>query len=181
MRNSFLSAAVMTSMLFLFACTPSDAPVQERTVVADSNYILIDASQLKEQAQLVPLDTALTWMKTYRKLNIDTLHSFTFRTSDLLVALGIKATASTQHIRGYFGVEPKTHLRKLFFVGVVGANLDTFPRQPGRDVFFRNAAGKANAVNDATQYVLDLNYPCPTLCPPEGEELMSLSKSSAKL
>jgi hypothetical protein len=185
MRKASFLFTVLICACSLFSCQQDGATTQEQST-APKDYIVINPDQLTEKGQLVPVDTAVSWVSTYQKfmsdlywldpatgkyVSVDTLNylnGFTFRTSDLLAALDVKETKiTTPHIRGYFGIDA-TGKRKIFFVGVMNANLDTVPRKAGRDVYFRTQSG-GNGLTDPGEYVLDLNYPCPTLCPPPDD------------
>jgi hypothetical protein len=188
MRKPSLLFTALICAFSLFSCNQSNTTEKEQSSAPAQNYIVIDPAQLKEKGQLVHVDTAVNWVRTYQKfmsdlywldpatgkyVGVDTLNylnGFTFRTSDLLAALNVKETKlTTPHIRGYFGIDPVTGKRKIFFVGVMNANLDTVPRKAGKDVYFRTQA-TGNGLADPGDYVLDLNYPCPTLCPPPDDD-----------
>lgn len=179
MTKSYLLAAAL-ALTGLISCKQEKA---EQVPPAPSNYIVVDPGQFKEKGQLVPVATAQTWVNTYQEYasrlfysnpengkleKAATVNGFTFRTSDLLAALGIKASsATTPHVRGYLGIDPATQSLKIFFVAVKNANLDTIPRVAGTDVFFRTGNKGVGGADDP-DIVLDLNYPCPTLCPEGG-------------
>jgi len=90
-------------------------------------------------------------------------NAFTFQTVDLLSALGIALNGDQDineyHVRGYFGLDENNNM-KILFVVAVGANLNVTPQIAGQDAYFVWS-------NDDTYqaFVLDLNYPCPPLCP----------------
>lgn len=194
MKNTTLLLAVVTATLALCSC---QQPKTAKHVLADSTlgFIPIDTSVIKQHSQLVPADTGISWANAFNtyadelyrknakgefiKVERDSLpRIFTFRTSDLLAALGLNNTSpNTNHIRAYLGIDALGQ-RKLFFVGVVGANLNGSSITPGTDVFFRPETNSVGDPGDPGDLVLDLNYPCPTLCPeiPLGQSLSRRAK-----
>jgi hypothetical protein len=171
MRKTPLLLTAALGLCMLFGCNQKNPATTDQVAAARQDYIPVEPSQIKDPKQLVPLDTANLWAKTYwdamvKLYGADSakiVKGFTFRTSDLLAPLGVKSTPNTPHIQGRFGINPHTNEAKLFFVGILDANLDIEPRQAGRIVYFRKATN--GQLTDGGDNVLDLNYPCPTLCP----------------
>jgi hypothetical protein len=88
-------------------------------------------------------------------------NGFTFQTIDLLNALGITYDPDINefHVRGYFGLD-ETGNMKILFVAAVGADLNAPHKKAGQDAYFIWANNSSDL-----PFVLDLNYPCPPLCP----------------
>lgn len=104
------------------------------------------------------------------------INAYTIRAIDLLDALGLPVTledsATYDHIRMYLAYRPKTGF-KLFLVPVDSASLkgsDPAKWRAGYDVLL-DSAGRAIPPNSPlrnsleSEYVLDLNAPCPKTCP----------------
>ena len=177
---------IVFTCLATFACTSTP----ENAAPAITNAVIVDLSTLNPN-QLVPAAKTIEWKKNYENFfdslrirRVDSkgdtsyvsltenelVKGFTFRTSDLLAALGINSdSAKSKHIRGYFGIDSSGN-RKMFFVAAINANLDStknVPLNAGSDRFFRNK--KSHIIGgDDSDVALDLNYPCPTLCPDNG-------------
>ena len=86
---------------------------------------------------------------------------FTFQTIDLLNALGITTDPNINefHVRGYFGLDEGGNM-KILFVAAVGADLNATTKIAGQYAYFIWDNNSADL-----PFVLDLNYPCPPLCP----------------
>jgi hypothetical protein len=171
MRKTLLLAAF--GMFVLFACKQTSVPATEQnTDPSTLGYVAIDSSDTINPKQLVTHSKSDEWAQAYWKAMVTIYgkdsakitRGFLFRTSDLLAALGLKGSKlKVSHIYGRFGLD-SANQPKIFFVGVTGANLDTVPMNPGKFVYFKKTIG-GKLGDGGDDYVLDLNYPCPTLCP----------------
>ena len=108
-------------------------------------------------------------------MNPNGIHSFneikcfTVRAQDLLMAMGIdysQLNLPYSHVRAYLGYHLGSF--KLFFVPVQGASLCAKPvAQGGADIMLDtlgNPDTLQNVANNSLR-VLDLNVPCPNVCP----------------
>jgi len=184
--------------LFVWACKSDTNTQVAETKKNPFNFnpadsIAIDVDSLKQAGDMVPIETARMWIENYQQFMAslykktekgemvaldasEVLHGFTYRTEDLLAALGIekaKLPVNVPHIRGYIGMtnasSPFTF--KLLLLGAVDANIDPKSSTPsaGKDAYFVAKNKGALKSNDGDEgFVLDLNYPCPTLCPDNG-------------
>jgi hypothetical protein len=124
-------------------------------------------------------DSAQKDMALYDKICTDSLgvvpiRAYTVRAVDLVGALGLDTALANSdtvfhHIRIYLGYKKDSGFR-LFILPVEGANLSG-PESDwtaGKDIRL-DSTGHAirhpKAEADATEYVLDLNAPCPNTCP----------------
>lgn len=150
----------------------------------DNGSLLVNCELLGKR--LIPIDTAWLWIENYNRFR-DSLQyketgdggprpvdnnalstAFTFQTMDLLSALNIPVDANTiqsTHVRGYLGKDSHGN-SKMLVVGVQGANtIEANKMSAGVNMFFKCNAGQHANSNDGELYALDLNYPCPNLCP----------------
>ncbi len=161
-----------------------------------TDSIQIDTDSLKIVGEMIPLDTAQKWIANYQDFmstlyrknssgemvplgESEILNGFTYRTEDILSVLGIpknKLPINVPHIRGYFGMTNTngSFTYKLLLLAAVNASLD--PKQgatsAGKDAFFTAKRNNSLKLNDENEgFVLDLNYPCPTLCPDSGNNI----------
>lgn len=177
MKHSLLLCCILA--LAMLACKQN--PQQPQTNPNDGP-ILVDCELLGKR--LVPIVTAQRWIDNYNKFR-DSLQykesgiggppravdatamssAFTFQTMDLLSALGIKGDfrdLKSQHVRGYLGKDDLGN-SKMLIVGVLGADTrDSSKMTAGMNLFFQCSSAQRN---NAELYALDLNYPCPNLCP----------------
>jgi len=180
MKKTFSKFIFAAICIATFSCTSNSENSATSTLPPDADTV--DLSNLKSN-QLVQSDSAIQWKQNYinfmEKLYVldsngkyvqltenEKVQGFTFRTKDLLAALGITKSSvrvNAQHIRAYFGID-KAGNRKMFFVDAYGAKLDN-PKalKGGKDLFYRDKNSKSLAGISGT-VALDLNYPCPSLC-----------------
>jgi hypothetical protein len=154
-----------------------------------------EQTSLPLDSVLVRADRAKRNMAFYDALVNKVFHeipieSFTIRAQDLLAAMGLSNSllpaAPYKYVRVYLGYDSvKTEQRpagfRLYIVPVVDANLDHGANIGGRDLMM-DSTGHAlinttsKKLSEETEYVLDLNAPCPRTCP----ELDGLSKKIFK-
>ncbi len=102
------------------------------------------------------------------------VNAFTIRAEDLLGALGMpqgfadSAFCKYKNARVYLGFDPIAKTFKLFVLPVKNANLNSNPMIGGEDVFVDSTGNPIDRslIKNAsqTQYVMDLNAPCPNTC-----------------
>lgn len=194
--KQILTLGLATITLLLFACQPK--ATETTNVAKPKHFeftpldsIQIDTDSLKLAGEMIPVDTAQQWIENYQQYmstlykkneagemvpldQTEILNGFTYRTEDLLAVLGIeknKLANNVPHIRGYFGLTSNTSpfSFKLLLLAAVDASLDKGALSAGKDAYF--VAKKKNGLQGTEEnggFVLDLNYPCPTLCPDDG-------------
>ncbi|GAA4457998.1 hypothetical protein [Rurimicrobium arvi] len=126
---------------------------------------------------LYPADSACRDIAAFDSLCMAHFHgdappakAFTIRAIDLVSALGLPYDSNSctfKHVRVYMGYNPE-HQFKLFVVPVKGAELSPPNINAGQD-YLLNSEGHGVPVQPGptgirTQYVLDLNTPCPSTC-----------------
>ncbi len=183
MKKTFFGFAMGICCSLLLANTGRIGAILE-PAISDS---VIDCASL-QIGELCPVQIARQWKANYQNYQDSLLKAagqsfrpfasaFTFQTNDLLVALGIPTTTKTnyRHVRGYFGIDENGN-SKIFFVGVDGADFKA--NIAGTDIFFSCSKQQ----NNDQEFVLDLNYPCPTLCPtdPLAQHTVSPMKKRKK-
>gem|GEM_PF-3138909 len=196
MKNIFRFLLCTLSVAWMACNTQSSEPISKKKHPSfrfdPSDSILIDTDSLKIAGEMIPLDTAEKWIANYQAFmsslykqdnsgamvpltESEILNGFTYRTEDILSVLGIqrnKLPNNVPHIRGYIGMtstSPVTY--KLLLLAAVNASLDpkTGVTSAGIDAYFKAMQNNRLKLNDENDgFVLDLNYPCPTLCPDPG-------------
>lgn len=160
-----MKSTVLLSLLVMimsYECARVSEDEEKKSAPDEKNRSESTVSEPGASLQ-VPLDTAqacIAYYQTGSPIAPDQLHGFTIHAQDMLQALGISGKVNTEfdHARVYIGrsADGKFH---LYFTPVVGANLDTIPKIPGRDTILGQKPNEPNS-----GYVLDLNAPCPSTC-----------------
>lgn len=195
-KNLLLFISICSVILIACQSKQEEATVQKNPNRFDFNptdSIVVDTDSIKQAGEMIPLDTAKVWIENYQQFMsslyqknasgeivplaaADILHGFTYRTEDLLTALGIensKLPNNVPHIRGYIGMTSieGSFTYKLLLLAAVDASLDkkSGNMAAGKDAFFIAKKKSNQGLTDESEgFVLDLNYPCPTLCPDNG-------------
>jgi hypothetical protein len=132
--------------------------------------------------ETVPLKTAKEAVDRFQdscksKLGFDPIKSFTMRGVDAMEVLGLRkllkgnsaelaTQADTLAFRVYLGLDDSLRF-KLFVVKVEGVNFKN--NQMGKDVpFIIDGQSGVKGTSVGSEYVLDVNQPCPKTCPEES-------------
>jgi hypothetical protein len=129
--------------------------------------------------ETVPLKTAKEAVDRFQdsckaKLGFEPIKAFTMRGVDAMEVLGLRkllkgnsaelaAQADTLAFRVYFGLDDQLRF-KLFVVKVKGVSFKN--KEMGSDVpFIEGTQSDAKATSVGSEFVLDVNQPCPSTCP----------------
>jgi hypothetical protein len=161
MKNTVLKNLAFICLITLFAsCTVPKAETEKND---RAHSVLRSRADFRVSSVHFSLEQARKNVFSYDSICRITLHgipvrAYTVRALDLIEVLGLDPADTSlckfKHARAYLGFDSKGQF-KLYLTPVVGADLDKEPLIPGRDTILRDDAG---------EFVLDLNAPCPMTC-----------------
>lgn len=161
MKLSFLNILLLAGFTIIAACKQSEYPNKPEHVNTITEVLYSADSARNDISNFDSICSVLFNGEVPVK-------AFTVRAVDLFGAMGIpydSTSCTYHHIRVYLGYNAADKF-KLFIVPVEGADLSTGSPAPGTDMMFNKSGRAVPASIDslATEFVLDLNTPCPSTC-----------------